>query len=186
MKTTILLLHEIYGVTDNLRALSSSLRSKDYEVILPSLYPDGYTGTDESYSYNKFFAEVGIERALVTVNEIIDANSHRNLVIIGFSIGATLAWLTSTDTRIQGIIGFYGSRIRHYPDVSPLVPTRLFFCQEAGFNVDNLIKKLNKHTTVKSKMIAGAHGFYSHNEFDSHVIHTANIILFDELDALTT
>jgi dienelactone hydrolase len=186
MKATILLLHEVYGVTDNLRALSSSLRSKDYEIILPSLYPDKYIGTDESYAYNKFFAEVGIERALATVNEIIDANSHKNLVIIGFSIGATLAWLTSTDTRIQGIIGFYGSRIRHYPDVSPLVPTRLFFCQETGFNVDELIRKLNKHTMVKSKRIAGAHGFYSHNEFDSHFIHTANIILFEGLDTLTT
>jgi dienelactone hydrolase len=184
MKTTVLLLHEIYGVTDNLRALSSSLRSEDYDVILPSLYPDGYTGTDEAYSYNKFFADVGIEKALDTVSRITDANTHNRLVIIGFSIGATLAWLTSTDTRLQGIIGFYGSRIRHYPDVSPLVPTRLFFCQEAGFNVDELIERLNTNTMVQSKKIAGSHGFYSKNDVEAACIQEADKLMLDTLKRL--
>ncbi|WP_156922353.1 dienelactone hydrolase family protein [Cohnella thermotolerans] len=54
----------------------------------------------------------------------------RRIYAVGFSIGATVAWLCSGGAELDGAIGFYGSRIRSYMDVTPRCPTRLFFSRD--------------------------------------------------------
>lgn len=63
MQMTIIIIHEVYGVTENLRKLATELEKKGFKVILPSLYSDNYIGTIEEYSYNKYFTEVGFEKS---------------------------------------------------------------------------------------------------------------------------
>jgi dienelactone hydrolase len=184
MKNTVLIIHEVSGVTENLRSLSSILELKGYKVILPSLYSDNYIGTNEEYSYKKFFTEVGFEKAFYLINRIIEENRRENIFIIGFSVGATLAWMKSTDNRIRKVIGYYGSRIRYHLDICPSVPSRLFFCNEESFDVDNLIKKLEEKSNVEVGRIIGDHGFYSRDRFESVQIQETNKRIFQELNSV--
>ncbi|WP_318184072.1 dienelactone hydrolase family protein [Metabacillus idriensis] len=60
---------------------------------------------------------------------------------------------------IDGVVAYYGSRIRDYVDVTPNCPVLLFFPQkERSFNVDRLITFLNKKN-VESYKFNGEHGF---------------------------
>ena len=182
MKNTVIILHEVYGITENLRKLSLELEMNGYNVVLPSLYLDDYEGTSEEYSYKKFFSEVGIDKGLNLLDKIIEENVDSNIIIIGFSIGATLAWLKSTDKRVKMIIGFYGSRIRNYKNIITVVPVRLFFCNEKDFDVNSLIRELEDKKDIKIGRIPGEHGFYSREEYESDMIKKTNRRILSELE----
>lgn len=183
MKDTVIILHEVYGITDNLLKLSLELEMNGYNVVLPSLYSDNYVGTNEEYSYKKFFTEVGIDEGLSLLEKIIGENVNSNIIIIGFSIGATLAWLKSTDKRVKMIIGFYGSRIRHYKNIIPTVPVRLFFCDEKSFDVNSQIRELQEKNNIKIEKISGEHGFYSREKYESDLIKETNRRISAELES---
>ena len=142
--------------------------------MLPCLYSDFYSGSDEFLSYIKFYEEVGLDKATKQIEKIISENTEYEISIIGFSIGATIAWLLSEDTRVHQIIGVYGSKIRDYQHINPIVNTSLFFCNENAFDVNLLISNLsNKDNVVVAKLNAN-HGFYSNYQ--------DNITLIEDLD----
>jgi len=162
MKKTIILIHEVYGVTESLLKLQEKLREKKFNVVLPSLYEDNYCGNDEKESYNKFYSSVGIEKGFQIIDKIINENINSEIYLTGFSVGATIAWLFSTDKRINAIIGIYGSRIRDYLHIKPLVRSHLFFCNEKSFDILPMINELKEKEKVKVKIINGEHGFYNY------------------------
>ncbi len=47
--------------------------------------------------------------------------------ILGFGAEATVAWLCSEEECVDGIVGYYGSRIRNYAELAPRCPALLFF-----------------------------------------------------------
>lgn len=65
----------------------------------------------------------------------------KNRTRFGFSVRATIAWLCSAEKLIDGMVGYYGSRIRHYTEI---LPQMLFYLEkEHSFNVDELISNLD-------------------------------------------
>lgn len=164
MKKTIILIHEIYGITENLLKLQDKLRNKLFNVLLPSLYEDNYCGNDEKESYNKFYRDTGIEKGVKIIDSIIDECNNSEIYLIGFSAGATIAWLFSTDKRVKSVTGIYGSRIREYLDIEPVVQTHLFFCYEKSFDIIPIINSLKEKEKVKVKIINGEHGFYNYSD----------------------
>ncbi len=86
-------------------------------------------------------------------------DNYEKICIIGFSIGATIAWFCSEEECVDGIVGYYGSRIRNYVELTPQTPTLLFFPQEEhSFNVDDLISTLNQKN-IEVHKFNGKHGF---------------------------
>lgn len=86
-------------------------------------------------------ANVGFEKAQNDVNTLIYrlSSDYLHIRIIGFSIGATIAWLCSNNPSIHKVVGFYGSRIRQYTKVVPNAETILIFgTQEKSFNPTDL------------------------------------------------
>lgn len=55
---------------------------------------------------------------------------YSHIRIIGFSIGATIAWFCSNNSSVHKVVGFYGSRIRQYTDVVPNAETILIFGEQ--------------------------------------------------------
>ena len=161
MKKTIILIHEIYGITESLLKLRQKLINRKFNVILPSLYEDNYCGNDEQESYKKFYSEVGIEEGFHVIDNIINANINSEIYLAGFSVGATIAWLFSVDKRINTVIGIYGSRIREYLYIEPAVQSYLFFCNENSFDIMPMINELKEKEKVRVKVINGEHGFYN-------------------------
>ena len=174
MKPVVIIVHEVRGITENLRLLASLLESEGYCVILPSLYGDNCAGSDGQESYDRFFRDVGIEKATEMIGEIITANDGAGITLLGFSVGATIAWLHSRNGKVRPVVGFYGSRIRHFQEVEPLADVDLFFSIERGFDAEELVGRLNGKQNVAARLISGDHGFYSKLDFDSPEIRETN------------
>ncbi|RJS58913.1 hypothetical protein CJ483_01600 [Bacillus sp. PK3_68] len=159
----IIVAHEIYGVNRHMRDFCELLTERGFDVICPNLLereaPFDYE--EEAAAYRHFIENVGFVRAARTMKRLlIDMEKkYKKVFLIGFSVGATVAWLCSEEKSVDGIIGYYGSRIRDYLSISPQCPVLLFFPQEEpSFSVDELIKHL-RTGSIQVHQLNGQHGF---------------------------
>ncbi|MGN7177197.1 hypothetical protein BK139_14310 [Paenibacillus sp. FSL R5-0490] len=159
----IIVIHEIYGINQHIKSFCELLIKQNFEVICPNLLeremPFDYSQGEAAYRH--FMEHVGFDIAARKIKDLLldVKDEYETIVIIGFSIGATVAWLCSEEDCVDGIVGYYGSRIRDYLELTPRSPAMLFFPQEEqSFNVDELVLALEKKK-IKAYKFTGKHGF---------------------------
>jgi len=140
-----------------------SLSENGFDVICPNLLiqEEPFTYLQEEIAYQNFMENIGFTDASDIIKGIVleCKDTYKKVYIIGFSVGATIAWLCSEIDCLDGIVGYYGSRIRNYLKINPLCPTMLFFPEkEHSFNVDELVLCL-KEKRVEIHKFNGQHGF---------------------------
>lgn len=160
--TAIIVLHEIYGINPYITELCNQYHKEGYDVFCPNLLnrkePFSYCQAEEAYDYFincsgfDLFQQVNllIERLKIT---------YQKVVVIGFSVGATVAWRCSENPHCDLVICHYGSRIRDYLNVSPKCKTLLIFAKYDSFDVVDIVGKLKTKENIKIEMIEGKHGF---------------------------
>ena len=161
--TVIIVIHEIYGLNQHIQGYCELLSSQVYDVICPDLLERGmpYEYSQEDAAYRHFMENVGFTGALDKIKDILSdiKDEYQKIFILGFSAGATVAWLCSEEECVDGIVGYYGSRIRNYAELAPRCPALLFFpLEEPSFNVDELISALESKNVEVHKYM-GEHGF---------------------------
>ncbi|GAE29537.1 dienelactone hydrolase family protein [Alkalihalobacillus hemicellulosilyticus] len=161
--TVIIVIHEIYGVNQHMKNFCEFLSEQNFDVFCPNLYePEtSFNYFQEGIAFNHFMENVGFEHALHRIKDVLSnvKNEYKRIYVVGFSVGATIAWLCSEDESVDGVVGYYGSRIRDYVAIIPKSPTMLFFPkEEKSFNVDELISTLDKKN-IKIYKFNGQHGF---------------------------
>lgn len=161
--TAIIVIHEIYGINEHMKNVCQSLATYNFDVICPDLLESEITFNyhQEEIAYHNFMENIGFSKALHKMKTLLleIKDDYQQVFIVGFSIGATIAWLCSEENGIDGVVGYYGSRIRDYTALSPKCPVMLFFPQEEkSFNVEELISAL-AHENIEIHKYAGEHGF---------------------------
>ncbi|MCP3901907.1 MAG: hypothetical protein GY707_19545 [Desulfobacteraceae bacterium] len=163
----IIIASDIFGKTPELENFMAELSSDP----LKGKIIDPYQGIDmkfksESYAYEYFQKNFGIKNYKTIVfkkikqiyNDCLD-----DLLLIGFSVGASAIWSISDKLSIYGkvkAICFYSSQIRSFIDIDPEIKIELFFPEhEPHFDVTNLISKLSHKKQVKSSKVPYLHGF---------------------------
>lgn len=162
--SVIIVLHEIYGINQHIKMVCKKFSMAGYDIICPNLInlkqPFNYDLQDEAYHH--FTNKIGFDLAFKQVKHLIvqAKKQYRYVLLLGYSIGATIAWLCSSEDNLcDGIIGYYGSRIRDYMNITPKCPTLLIFAtQEESFNVKELVFYLKK-CNVEVHILRGNHGF---------------------------
>lgn len=160
----IVVLHEIYGVNEHMQSVCKHFSRLGYDVICPNLLDrdDPYDYEEETVAYQDF-VNLGFPHAAKRAMDTLEAlrDKYRKLYIVGYSVGATTAWLCAQRPGVVGgVVGYYGSRIRDYLDHSPQCPVLLLFpAEEASFDVDALMDKLGEMERVTVRKYEGLHGF---------------------------
>ncbi|TWD92272.1 dienelactone hydrolase [Neobacillus bataviensis] len=159
----IIVIHEIYGINQHIKNFCDLLSKQDFDVICPNLLEreQPFDYSEEEIAYLNFMENVGFSDAVHKIKNLLLGvkNKYRKIYIIGFSVGATVAWLCSEEECLDGVVGYYGSRIRNFTQIVPLCPIILFFPQEEKtFSVDELISNLDKKNIEIYKYF-GQHGF---------------------------
>ncbi|ARK23624.1 hypothetical protein SporoP37_02230 [Sporosarcina sp. P37] len=162
-ETCVIVLHEIYGVNQHIKGVCEILSSYQFDVICPDLLGRGmvYDYAQEKEAYQNFMEHAGITDGLHKVRELLADIQHKytKIFILGFSVGATIAWLCSEEECVDGVVGYYGSRIREYTGIRPACPVLLYFAKmEKSFNVYELAPKLSQ-TNADVHICDGRHGF---------------------------
>ncbi|MDT8903725.1 dienelactone hydrolase family protein [Anaeroselena agilis] len=178
----VILLHEIYGVNGHMLDVAAWLAARGLDVYCPDLLGVSY-GYDREEAAYAHYMRVGFAAAAAEAGALAGllAGRYRRIYLVGYSAGATVAWLLSCREGFAGAVGYYGSRIRDFCDLTPACPVLLFFpaCGEA-FSVPALAETLAVKDGVEVHILSGMHGFADRrsSRFDASAARAA-----DELTA---
>jgi dienelactone hydrolase len=160
-KRAIIVLHEIYGVNEFIKRECEYFKEAGYDVFCPNMLhrpPFSYEESIEAYEF--FAANVGFE-VYKTISSFINQlkDKYNNVFIVGFSVGATIAWRCCENSLCSGIVACYGSRIRDYTYLNPACPTLLLFAKEDSFDVPGTISQLRNKQGLSILEFDAEHGF---------------------------
>ncbi len=179
-KGGLVLIQEIFGVTEHIRELCDEYAEDGYEVLSPALYdrehPDFQSGyANEEYARAIELARVlhPFELSLDDAQTCIDALKDKGPVFItGYCYGGSVAWAMATRSDdLAAASCYYGS---HIPtlliDQTPKCPTICHFGRyDMGIpmeGVEALIAK--EHPTAQIFVYEAGHGFNSDRRKDYH------------------
>lgn len=161
----LLIATDIFGKTPALEALADQLASRVGSHVIV----DPYGGMDrkfdsESEAYAVFQRTIGLEAYIQMVSTAIEC-LKAPVFLIGFSVGASAVWALSGESVLSVGAGtraicFYGSQIRHFMHVNPLIELDLIFpAHEPHFQVADLMERLSLHKRVRCHQAPYLHGF---------------------------
>ncbi len=171
-KTAIIVLHEIYGVNDFMMDVCHQYHAEGYDVYCPNLLSlqTAFPYANAQEAYNTFMHTVGFD-AYKEINRLASNLSadYSKLFLVGFSVGATIAWRCSEAMLYDGIVCCYGSRIRDFLMVEPRCPVLLVFAKYDAFDVTGCIRQLQSKKNTEIELLEAGHGFVdAHSESYCH------------------
>jgi carboxymethylenebutenolidase len=134
----LLLIQEIYGVSDYIRAVAEDLAALSYVVAAPDLFwrltpghqaSHDQDGLTESLALaSRFDADQGVDDAIASLRHLaalpeVDGGTG----IIGFCLGGSIAYLAAARTEPDVVISFYGSMVPDRLDVLDQISSPLQF-----------------------------------------------------------
>jgi len=160
--TAIIVIQEIFGVNEGIRAKCDEWASLGYLAIAPDLFwrirpgieldPDVPEQLQEAFAhFGAFDQQLGIEDIEATIHEARKMVGGGKVGAVGYCLGGRLAYMTAARTDINATVGYY------------------------GVGLDNLLGESHAIAHPLMLHIAGADGFVSpeeqarvHAGLDSH------------------
>jgi len=167
-RKAVIILHEIYGTNSFIEEVCSEYHMMGFDVFCPEMLQRKCFSYSEAFeAYNYFVNRVGFD-FYMEIEQLIEKIrlSYDKVFMIGFSVGATLAWRCCENLSCDGIICCYGSRIRNYLLLQPRCPVLLLFAAQDSFDVDSVIHMLQEKSNIEVHKLKANHGFmdlYSRN-----------------------
>lgn len=176
MTDTLFIAPDIFGHTPALDRLAEKIagRTRPGKIKIIDPYDmDSYGNRRffrrEEAAYDYFKAWSGIPEYSRRISDKVNRETNP-VALVGFSAGASAIWHLSGEDNTPPVscaLGFYGSQIRHYPDIVPGFPVHLIFPDyEPHFDVDVLARAISSTPKVSCEKAPGRHGFmneYSRN-----------------------
>jgi len=173
----LVLIQEIFGVTEHIRECCDSFADEGHEVLGPSLYDREAPGFQVSYSPEDVQKAIKIARgehpfelSIADSQTCIDALKAKGKVFItGYCYGGTVSWAAACKCDgLAAASGYYGGNIVAMNDWQPKCPTILHFgSEDHGIPMDAVEKIRTAHPDVKIYVYEGVgHGFNSDRRTD--------------------
>jgi carboxymethylenebutenolidase len=169
----LVLVQEIFGVTDHIRELADGFAADGYEVIAPAFYDRLERGFEAGYEP----ADVakGVQYSNATpwdqvagdLQAAIDA-LQGPVFVTGFCWGGAATWLAACRcTGLSAASAFYGRRITELKDETPKVPIILHFGKtDASIPLERVEEIGEAHPDIPIHLYDAGHGFVSDRRAD--------------------
>jgi carboxymethylenebutenolidase len=171
----LVLIQEIFGVTDHIRELGDGFAEEGYEVIAPALYDRLERGFAADYSPSSidkgrtYSQSTPWDQVQGDLQAAIDRLSPP-VFVTGYCWGGAAAWLAAC--RSEGLAAaacFYGRRISELVDETPRVPTILHFGKtDASIPMEKVDEIRERHPDIPIYLYDAGHGFVSDRRADYH------------------
>ncbi|WP_332770644.1 dienelactone hydrolase family protein [Phenylobacterium sp.] len=169
----LVLVQEIFGVTDHIRELADSFADDGYEVIAPSLYDRLERGFEADYGQEaiakgvKYSQETPWDQVAGDLQAAVDALKPP-VFVTGFCWGGAATWLAACRcTGLSAASAFYGRRIRELKSETPKVPIILHFGKtDASIPPERIDEIAAAHPDIPIHMYDAGHGFVSDRRAD--------------------
>jgi len=118
----IVILQEIFGVTDQLKTLAERYTAGGYDVAIPALFdrqePDAVIPFDQGPRGMNLMLSSVLDQTMLDIDAAVQALRARGgkIGVIGFCWGGGLALRAAQVLDIDASVGFYGTRLTQYLD----------------------------------------------------------------------
>jgi carboxymethylenebutenolidase len=179
-KGGLVLIQEIFGVTDHIRELCDEYAADGYEVISPALFHREDPGFECDYTGPQFAHAVDLARKLhpfdasvADAMTCIDALKDKGPVFItGFCYGGSVSWrCAQLSDDLAACSSYYGSLVpTMFADDAPKCATIAHFGRyDQGIPMDGVEALIAKdHPTAQIYVYEANHGFNSDRRKDYH------------------
>lgn len=175
----LVLVQEIFGVTDHIREMADEYAAEGYEVLAPALFDREHPGFEAAYTGPDFERAVELarklhpfEQSMADVQTCIDALRERGPVfVVGYCYGGSVAWLGTTRlTGVAAASAYYGSLIPQFADEEPKAPVIAHFGRfDHGIPMEGVEQVAAKAWPNAEVYVYDAgHGFNSDRRKDYH------------------
>jgi carboxymethylenebutenolidase len=169
----LVLIQEIFGVTQGIRELADGFAEDGYEVLAPSMFDRQERGFDverdaEGIAKGRgYMMANGWDNAMSDVQACIDALKGP-VFITGFCYGGTVAWLAASRcTGLTAASCYYGGGISGLVDETPKIPVILHFGKKDAHITSEAWDKIGAaHPDIPLFLYEADHGFFSHDRPD--------------------
>jgi carboxymethylenebutenolidase len=176
----LVLIQEIFGVTDHIRELCDEYAGDGYEVLAPALFDREAPGFECDYTGEQFGYAVKLARELhpflQSTNDAqtcIDALKTKGPVFMtGYCYGGSVTWrMAQISPDLAAASSYYGSLVpTTFADEAPRCATIAHFGRfDAGIPMEGVEALIAKaHATAQIFVYEANHGFNSDRRKDYH------------------
>jgi carboxymethylenebutenolidase len=169
----LVLIQEIFGVTQGIRELADGFAEDGYEVLAPSMFDRQEPGFDTErdaagIAKGRDYAMAnGWDNAVGDVQACIDALGGP-VFITGYCYGGAIAWLAAARcTGLAAASAYYGGGIAGLVGETPKVPVILHFGKkDAHITSEHWETIAAAHPDIPLYLYDADHGFFSHDRED--------------------
>ena len=174
----LVLVQEIFGVTEHIRELADGYAADGYEVLAPALFDREHPGFEAAYTGPDFDRAIALarqlhpfEQSLADVQTCIDALRDAGPVfVVGYCYGGSVAWFAVCRlTGLAAASSYYGSLVPASQEV-PQVPVIAHFGRyDTGIPMDGVKAFIARAPALTEVHVYDAgHGFNSDRRKDYH------------------
>lgn len=193
-KGGVIVVQEIFGLSDHIKAMADMFGAAGYEAIAPSMYDRARPGFvvqpadvgAHMEEGSKLAVGNGPENAMNDVGGCFDVLSKAGPVFItGFCYGGSMSWLAAH--RIDGLAAascYYGGNIADMAGMAPKCPVICHFGKKDPFIPNEKVAVITeKNPGVPVYWYDADHGFarkgsYSYDEASANLAHQRTLDLF--------
>ena len=166
----IVLVHEVFGVNNHIRATASRFSAEQgYVVIAPALFDRlkpaialGY-GEDDLAHGRALRLALGWDKPLLDIEatrNFLSTTDTRRIGIVGFCWGGSLAWLSACRLSFQVAVCYYGGQITQFLAERPVCPVMMHFGRhDSIISVADQKAITDSHPEVRYHFYEAGHGF---------------------------
>ena len=201
----IVVLHEIFGMTDFVRSRLPLFNAQGYAAMAPDLYHRISPGASFDYAgedWERAFAtrnRLDDDLAVEDIGACIDAlaahpRCNGTVVVVGYCLGGLLAFLSAARLKAAGNICFHGVRLEQHLSEAPSIPGP-FQIHFAGLDkyappeiVDRVKAAFSTDSDIECCTYPDAdHGFSREGQpvFDAAATTQAHAAMFSFIDRVT-
>jgi carboxymethylenebutenolidase len=135
----LVVVQEIFGVNAHMRSVTDGFARDGFLAVAPAMFDRierdvelGYEGADMQKA-RSFIPKLDPETGIADIAAAIDYASKetgRQVAVVGYCYGGTMAWLAATRLNVAAAVGYYGGNIVNYAAEKPKAPVMLHFGRE--------------------------------------------------------
>ena len=165
-KGGIVVVQEIFGVTNHIKRVADQFAAQGYRVVAPAMFDRVERGVALEYSEiekgREYMRWLGWLNTLADVEAAVnEARGVGNVAVVGYCWGGTVAHVAASELEIDAAVSYYGGGVAKMLDKKPRCPIVYHFGEvDASIPLADIekIKKATRESAVHTYPGAG-HGF---------------------------
>jgi carboxymethylenebutenolidase len=171
-RPAIVVVHEIFGLTEHIRSLAARLEEAGYRAYAPDLFggevlPYTAEGKQKGLALKNGLGEEALARQVIDTTGKV--GEGRPVGVIGFCLGGTLAWLAAGSASVGCTVGYYSVGIGRHLGVRTRCPVMMHFGRtDPSVKADEVRALREAHPSVQVHEYDAGHAFNRDDDAPYH------------------